>query len=484
MKLLEPLDVNGMVLPNRVVVPAMVTRLSGEDGVVNAGVIERYLRYAEGHVGLIVVEATAVHSAKSGPLLRLSDDSFIAGHAELVKRVHGASASKVVPQIIHFMKVARSGWRQRVESLDEAAIDLIVEQFGEAAARARAAGYDGIELHSAHAYTLSAFLSRHNRRKDAYDGRTLEGRLHMFGRVMERVRASVGADFPVGIRFLAEEAVKDGYTVEDAKRIALRFAQAGVDYISLSVGGKFEDAVHKEGHPLYPYTGYSGDRCMPGDWYPELPHAHLAEAIKRYINAKGYSVPVISVGKISDPAEAEGLLSEGRADLIGMARQLLADPDWVRKVEEGRGEEIVRCIWCNVCKQLDENFHLVTCFLWPKNAPQAPREDPAGTQPRWPEGGAGLEARVEKGAIKLTWRRCENVVGYDIHRAEDDGAVSCMEAVKGARYADREVLGGMRYTYHVKAFDKNGRAGPPSNTVRVDMPVPDFIAARPAEADA
>jgi 2,4-dienoyl-CoA reductase-like NADH-dependent reductase (Old Yellow Enzyme family) len=414
-------------------------------------------------------------------LLRIGEDRFIPGHRELVERVHDASDSKIVPQIIHFMKVARSGWRQRIESLDEAAIDHIVEQFGDAASRAREAGYDGVELHSAHAYTLSSFLSRHNRRRDVYDGRTLEGRLHMFGRVMSRVRARVGDDFPVGIRFLAEEAVKDGYTVEDAKRIAVRVAQMGVDYISLSVGGKFEDAVHKEGHPLYPYTGYSGDRCMPGDWYPALPHAHLAEAIKGYINQKGFKVPVISVGKINAPDEAERLLAEGRADLVGMARQLLADPDWVRKVEEDRADEIVRCIYCNVCKQLDENFHKVTCFLWPKNVLQAPREDAGSARPAWPDTGAALEARIEKGSIKLAWQPAEGVVGYDIYRAEDDGSIKCIEAVKSAKFKDREVLGGLSYTYHVKAFDAAGQASPPSNSVRVEMPIPSFVAGRAIE---
>lgn len=245
MKLLEPLVINMMTLANRVVVPAMVTRLSGEDGFVNQGVIDRYVRYAAGHVGLIVVEATAIHGNKSGPLLRLSEDAFITGHRELVDRVHATSDSRIVPQLIHFLKVARSGWRQTIDSLSAGDIDLIVAQFAAAAVRAREAGYDGIELHSAHAYTLSSFLSRHNRRRDAYDGRTLEGRLHLFGRVMAAVRRVVGSDFPIGVRFLAEEAIKDGYALPDAQRIALRMAQLGVDYISLSVGGKFEDAVHR-----------------------------------------------------------------------------------------------------------------------------------------------------------------------------------------------------------------------------------------------
>ncbi|HLT75807.1 MAG TPA: NADH:flavin oxidoreductase, partial [Ferrovibrio sp.] len=199
MKLLEPLDINGMVLPNRVAVPAMVTRLSGEDGFVNQPIIDRYVRYAQGHVGLIVVEATAIHTSKSGPLLRLSADEFIPGHRDLVRQVHDASDSRIVPQIIHFLKVARSGWRQTIDSLTTEDIDRIVEQFGEAAARAREAGYDGVELHSAHAYTLSSFLSRRNPRRDEYDGRTLEGRLAMFGRVMQSVRRHVGNDWPVGV---------------------------------------------------------------------------------------------------------------------------------------------------------------------------------------------------------------------------------------------------------------------------------------------
>ena len=479
MRLLDPLTINGLRLPNRVVVPAMVTRLSGEDGFVNEAVRDRYVRYAQGHVGLIVVEATAIHDSKSGPLLRLSRDEYIAGHRDLVRRVHDTSASKILPQIIHFMKVARSGWRQKIDSLSLEDIDAIVEQFGAAAARAREAGYDGVELHSAHAYTLSSFLSRHNPRRDLYDGRTLEGRLRLFGRVMARVRQQVGADFPVGVRFLAEEAIKDGYALPDAQRIALRMAQLGVDYISLSIGGKFEDAVHKPGQPLYPYTGYSGDRCMPGDWYPPLPHADHAAEIKRYINAKGYATPVVSVGKISDPAEAEQLLQEGKADLIGMARQLLSDPDWVRKVAEGRRDKIIRCIYCNVCKQLDENFRLVSCFLWPKGAVQAPQEDRAGVGPDWGSADT-LSAKLEAGQLRLSWEPATGagIAGYDVHRAEDGGNAGVIEAVKSTRFLDRNVLGGLRYTYYIMAYDSSGRHSPPSNSVTVEMPMPEAAPTR------
>ncbi|MBM3601219.1 MAG: NADH:flavin oxidoreductase [Alphaproteobacteria bacterium] len=495
MRLLEPIRINTMTVPNRVVVPAMVTRLSGEDGFVNEAVIDRYVRYARGGVGLIVVEAMAVHQAKSGPLLRIGDDAFLPGHRDLVRRVHDASDSKIVPQIIHFMKVARSGWRQTIDSLTVDDIEGIIDAFGNAAARAREAGYDGVELHSAHAYTLSSFLSARNPRRDDYDGRTLEGRLRMFGRVMTRVRAKVGADFPVGVRFLAEECIKDGYTVEDAKLIALRMAQLGVDYISLSVGGKFEDAVHRPGQPLYPYTGYSGDRCMPGDWYPSLPHAQLAADIKSFINAKGFAMPVVSVGKIADPGDAERLVQQGRADMIGMARQLLADPDWVNKVRAGRSAQIIRCIYCNVCKQLDENFKEVHCFLWPKGARQAPEDaaiaDPQGKSPAWAAEGAGVAAELRDGEIRLSWKRAQAggaVAGYDVYRAEDDGEERVAEAVKGNHFTDRRVLGGMRYRYYVRAYDAGGRMSCPSNIVTVDVPLPRYedrdIARKPLQGNA
>ena len=488
MKLLEPLDINGMVIANRTLVPAMVTRLSGEDGLVNQDVIDRYVRYAAGEIGLIVVEAMAIHSARSGPLLRIGDDKFVPGQRDLVHRVHDTSDSKIVPQIIHFMKVARSGWRQTIDSLSTTEIDRIIDDFGAAAARARDAGYDGVELHSAHAYTLSSFLSRLNPRRDEYDGRTLEGRLRLFGKVMASVRARVGNDWPVGVRFLTEECVKDGYTVADAKLIALRMAQLGVDYISLSIGGKFEDAVYTEGEPLYPYTGYSGDRCMPGEWYPALTNAANVAAIRAFLRDNGHDVPVVSAGKISSPAEAERLLADGKADIIGMARQHLTDPDWIRKVREGREDEIIRCIWCNVCKQLDERFKEVHCFLWPKHARQAPSGDSgAADAPAWGEDGGGLTVTLRAdGGAELKWSRAPAgaIAGYDIYRAGGDGEVVCVDAVKGARFVDKTILGGLEYVYYVRAFDATGRATPPSNSVRIAPPLPEHAAPTTESLDA
>mgnify|MGYP001480993550 CR=1 FL=1 len=475
MKLFEPLDINGMIIPNRVLVPAMVTRLSGEDGLVNDDIMDRYVRYAEGNVGLIVVEAMAIHGANAGPLLRISDDKFIPGHTELAKRVHDTSDSKVVPQIIHFMKIARSGWRQTPDMLSPGDIDQIIDEFGDAAYRARQSGYDGIELHAAHAYTLAQFLSALNPRRDDYNGRTLEGRLHIIGRVMANVRRKVGNDYPVGIRILADEYVRDGHTITDSKLISLRLAQLGCDYISLSVGGKFDDAVHTPGEILHGYSGYSGDRCMPGANYPDLLHVHLADEIKSFINSKGYSTPIVTAGKISKPEHAKMVIAEGKADIVGIARGLLADADWVTKVRDGREDRIVHCTYCNVCKELDGAHKEVHCFLWPKHARQAPPDKMASDVPTWGNDAGDLNAEWQDSVVTLKWSKAEgNVSGYDVYRADDNGEVRIIDAVKGTRVVDRAVLAGMSYRYYVRAYDSAGGASVPSGSVQIDPAIPDY----------
>jgi len=471
-KLFEPLEMRGLTIPNRIMVPAMVTHLCHEDGVVTADTIERYVRYARGGAGLIVVEAMAVHQVKSGPLLRISDDRFVPGLRELAKRVHDASDAKVVPQIIHFLKVARTGWRQTVDMLAPAEIDRIVDEFGNAAARARAAGFDGAELHSAHAYTLSSFLSRTNPRTDAYGGQGLEGRLRLIGRVMASVRAKAGEDFPIGVRFNAEEFIKNGYTVQESRLIALRLAELGAAYLSLSAGGKFEDAIHEPGQVLFPYSGYSGDRAMPGEWFPRGLHAPLAAEIKAFLVAHGHAaLPVAVAGKLSDPGDAERVLAEGKADMVAIARGLLADPDWPNKVRRGELDRIVQCDYCNVCKALDGTHRPVICTLWPQGALQAPTPEAVDASLGW-EG--ALEAMVQDARVALKWPRSREAGYYDVYRADDQGDAELVDAVKVNHWIDASVLGGRRYRYYVRARTAGGRSSPPSNTVLVDLPAPDL----------
>jgi 2,4-dienoyl-CoA reductase-like NADH-dependent reductase (Old Yellow Enzyme family) len=471
--LFTPIAIRTMTLPNRIVLPAMVTRLSGEDGLVNDDIRARYVRYAKGGAGMIVLEAMAVHQSKSGPLLRISSDEFKPGLADLAVRCHDAGPGRVVPQIIHFLKIARSGWRQTIDMLSPQDIDAIVDAYGDAAVRARACGFDGVELHMAHAYTLSSFLSRLNPRRDAYGG-TLENRLRLPVRVVERVRREVGSDFPVGVRFLAEECIRNGYTVVDAVPIAVRLARAGVDYISLSAGGKFEDARPIPGEPLYPYTGYSGDRCMPGSNYPDGANLYMPEAVRAGLRQHGLSTPVVAAGKIGSRALAEDVLTRGAGDLVGMARALLADPDLPRKWESDREDKVVRCVYGNVCKALDENFRRVNCTLWPKKLGQAP-ESADDVPPEWPAQGAGLAAEYREGRVLLRWhaaRDNEAVYGYQIFRAEGDGVLLHHSSARAAstRFEDARVIGGSRYRYALRPYDLAGNRGPMSEAVAVTVP--------------
>jgi 2,4-dienoyl-CoA reductase-like NADH-dependent reductase (Old Yellow Enzyme family) len=471
MLLFQPIDINGMRLENRLILPAMVTRLSGEDGFVNQDIRDRYLRFAQGQVGLIVMEAMAVHQAKSGPLLSLCSDDHIPGLAEIARAIHDTSTSKVVPQIIHFLKIARSGWRQKIKDLTKNDIQFIVESYGAAAARARKAGFDGVELHMAHAYTLSSFLSLRNSRNDEY-GRSLENRMRLMTEVIGRVRGDVGNDFPIGVRFDGEECIKNGYTLLDSTRIALRMARSGVDYISISAGGKFEDAIHKPGDPLYPYTGYSGDRCMPSVVYPDMANVYLAEGIKRFINERGYNIPVVTTGKIRTPAQAESILQEGKADLIGMARALLADPDFPKKAREGRSNNIIWCTYGNVCKNLDENFRKVTCVLWPKGSLQAPSSTDE-TVPVWPPEGSRLRSVSEKGQIFLSWNAAadqEEVYGYELYRSVNDADFLHLASMKRTNYYDLNVTAGDTYRYYVVAYDLAGNRSVESNVVEQQIP--------------
>ena len=169
MKIFEPYSINEKLgLSNRLMMPPLVTRLATEDGRVTDELIDRYLIYARGGLGIVMTEAISVKEQKSGPLLRLSDDTFIPGLKELTDRVHQETDAKIAPQLIHFLKISRSGYRQKVEDLSIEEIQGIPRLFARAAYRARQSGFDSIELHFAHAYTMSSFLSRHNKRKDDY----------------------------------------------------------------------------------------------------------------------------------------------------------------------------------------------------------------------------------------------------------------------------------------------------------------------------
>jgi 2,4-dienoyl-CoA reductase-like NADH-dependent reductase (Old Yellow Enzyme family) len=184
------------------------------------------------------------------------------------------------------------------------------------------------------------------------------------------VRATVSDTFPVGCRYLSDECL-DGErsTVEDAIYFGVQFAKAGMDFLSLSRGGKFEDAKQpKVGHAVYPYTGKSGYECMPtvhsDETGPFSRNVPLAAAIKQAIAADGLATPVVTSGGITVFDQAERILERGEADVVAFARQSLADPDWFRKVRAGRGADVRRCEYTNYCEGLDQMHKQVTCKLW------------------------------------------------------------------------------------------------------------------------
>jgi len=272
------------------------------------------------------------------------------------------------------------GYRESVSDLElphiRALPGALPGLFAAAAARARAAGFDGVELHYAHAYTLASFLSRTNTRDDGYGG-GFAGRLRLPLEVIAAVRERVGADFVLGCRMLGDEVIAGGSDLADAVGFARAFARAGLDFISVSKGGKFDDALQpRVGEAVYPYTGPSGYECMPtvisdarGPFARNLPQA---AAIRAAIRAEGLATPVVAAGGFNSFELAEAALQAGHADIIAAARQSLADPDWWYKLRLGQGAQIRRCKYTNYCEALDTRHKQVTCQLWDRKDLDAP----------------------------------------------------------------------------------------------------------------
>jgi 2,4-dienoyl-CoA reductase-like NADH-dependent reductase (Old Yellow Enzyme family) len=430
-RLFSPIRVGSVMLAHRTWVPAMVPWRATENGEVTPEVLGWYERFARGRPAILVVEATGIRDVPSGPLLRIGHDRFIPGLTELVRTVRAASAghTRLFIQIIDFLAIRRrpdpakfferylsitpahctafgrtgadeadvrrwlasldvgalsavltprelqslqQGFRERVTDTDQAHIkelpQILPALFAQAAVRAQRAGFDGAELHYAHAYTMASFLSRLNDRQDGYGG-DLEGRVRLPREVSTHVRAAVGPDFVVGCRMLTEECIDGGSTLADSAFFACELAAAGLDYISLSRGGKFEDASQpKVGEAAYPYTGQSGYECMPS-YYSDM-HGpfgrNLAPAacVRARLHERGLHTPVVVAGGIHNFAQAEAALAAGHADIVGFARQSLADPDWFRKVRLGRGDEVRLCTYTNYCEALDQRHRQVTCSRW------------------------------------------------------------------------------------------------------------------------
>jgi dimethylglycine catabolism A len=437
--LFSPLAAGRLRAATRTWVPAMVPWRATEEGYVTDELLAWYERFARGRPGVLVVEATGIRDIPSGPLLRVGDDRFVPGLAELVGTVRRASggATRLLLQIIDFLAIRRRpdrdkyfsrylqiqerhceklslkgkteveirgvlaslpdeelvevlsprefeayayGYRERVTDVQLPHIaslpSVLPGLFAAAAERAERAGFDGVELHYAHAYTMASFLSRKNTRSDGYGG-ARANRIRLPLAVHGAVRERVGESFVVGCRYLSEETIEGGSELDDTIYFGVELARAGMDFLSLSRGGKFEDAQQpRVGAAAYPYTGPSGWECMPSFIAdargPFGRNVDPAAAIRAAVRAAGCSTPVVAIGGIHSFAQAEAILRTQQADLVGAARQSLADPDWWAKMRLGRGGEIRRCTYTNYCEGLDQLHKPVTCRLWDREALDAP----------------------------------------------------------------------------------------------------------------
>jgi len=430
-RLFSPVEVGATRLARRTWVPAMVPWRATDDGFVTDELLAWYERFARGKPGALVVEATGIRDVPSGPLLRVGDDRFVPGLARLVETVRRASdgQTRVFLQILDFLAIRRRpergkyfsrflrlteehyerlsmkgkteaevraalaaladeelvgvltarefealscGYRERVTDVHLPHVAelprVLPGLFAAAAERARRAGFDGVELHYAHAYTMASFLSRRNTRTDGYGG-DREGRLRLPLEVLAAVRERAGVGWTVGCRYLSDEIIEGGSALDDAVFFGIELACAGTDFLSLSRGGKFEDAQQpRVGQAAYPYTGPSGWECMPTAIAdargPYGRNIEPARVLRDGLRAAGQATPVVVTGGIHSFAQAEEILASGAADIVGAARQSLADPDWWEKVRLGRGAEVRRCDYTNYCEGLDQMHKPVTCRLW------------------------------------------------------------------------------------------------------------------------
>lgn len=387
--LLSPGRIGTMQTRNRIAVTAMGVSLSEEDGTVGEQLIAYHEAQARGGAGLIISGVAGVAwpvGAVCWKQTAISDDRFIPKLSELTARVHKHGA-KIAAQLHHGGQVA--GYSHSVfghplwvpaippapkgnftdfflmeelaglkgmkmpefKVMDQADIDLVVEQFGAAARRAVQAGFDAIEIHAGHGYLLSSFISPvTNKRQDAYGG-SLEARMKLPLDVLRAVRAEVGPDFPVWIKLDTREVGKDcGITIEDGIAAARLAEAAGADAITATTYHETgQGALHSQSHT------------------PHQPDFNL-EATARMRGA--VSIPVLGSGRV-EPESADRAIGKGDLDFVAMGRKLLADPDLPNKLATGRPDRVRPCIYCYTCISAIYMGGAVQCAVNPELANEA-----------------------------------------------------------------------------------------------------------------
>ena len=421
-KLFEPCKIGKLELANRIVMPPISTNFAKE-GLVTDRMVDYYAERGRGGVGLIVVEdaivdtpignhtlycmyidddrylpglhriAQAVKSGGAKAMLNLNHGGRRAGRVEngqlLVTKGEIPVAPSALPHPVTGFVVPRELSIEEIEDLED--------KFVRAACRVKEAGFDGLSLHAAHMYLISQFLSPlSNQRKDIYGG-DLDGRLRFLVNIIHKVKEKLGDDYPIMVRINGREGLEGGITIEDAKEMAQGLEAAGVGCISLSCGAGIGLAIRNFPTPIAPMR---------------LPHGlevNLAAAVKQVV-----SIPVMTANRIVTPQEAEDILEQGRADLIGIGRGLIADPEWPRKAKEEQEANINFCIGCMQCiKRVLEDRVDMRCAINPAAGQEAKCKITPATKPKvvFIAGGgpAGLEAA-----------RVSAIQGHKVHLFEKE----------------------------------------------------------------
>ncbi|MBW1902676.1 MAG: FAD-dependent oxidoreductase [Deltaproteobacteria bacterium] len=364
-KLFSPIKIGSMELKNRIVMAPMATDYANQDGTLSRKSIDYYEARAKGGAALITVEPTSIDekSPYVPNTIAMWDDKFIPQFKEFTDALH-AHGAKVAPQIMHpgpeslapfFHNMQPVGpspamchaTKQVCREITHAEIEKILEQFGEAAGRAKEAGCDGMELHAAHSYMLvGSFLSPlRNKRVDEYGG-SIDGRLKFPLEVIKSIRSGAGNDFAIIMRLSGDMMVPGGMDIRDVQYIAPILVEAGIDAFHISRG-------------VFPEASWC---IIPPTGSPLRPNAGLSAAVKEVVD-----VPVMVVGRINDPRIAEEVLTRNEADLVVMGRALLADPDLPNKAAEGRFEDIAPCIACGLgCIVVRSAGNDMTCIINPE----------------------------------------------------------------------------------------------------------------------
>jgi 2,4-dienoyl-CoA reductase-like NADH-dependent reductase (Old Yellow Enzyme family)/thioredoxin reductase len=426
--LLEPIKIRSLTIPNRLVMPPMGTALGNNDSTVSEANLAYIKRRAQGGAGLIITEITEVHplGSASPRCIAVWDDKFIPGLTKLAAVVH-AQGGKIAMQLHH---TGRENYllQRKKQAIGPSAIpsfifgflgapremtlgdiEETIAAFGSAAVRARKAGFDAVELHAAHGYLLMQFLSGlSNQRTDKYGG-DFRGRSRFMIECLREVRKQVGDDFPMSIRVSGEECIKGGYTIADMQTIVPDLVAAGADLINVSFGTHGNPEVNID----------TPNPSAPIEYDPGF-KSGLARKIKEVT-----TVPVISVGRYTDPYFMDEVIARGDADFIAVARQHLADPDFLKNAIAGHPEDTLECLACNqgCIERLSLEQLPIRCAINPQTGQELlyPAGPATTSQNVWVVGGGpgGLTAAFEAARLvhKVTLFEKEKETGGQVRYA-------------------------------------------------------------------